>query len=130
MSRKLEDACPELQIIIPQFKDACADLGIDVLVYQTYRGEAEQNKAFAEGKSKLKFPHSKHNVTVDGKPSARAFDCVPTKGQTIQWQDTSNLKKMGEIGKEMGLRWGGDFNMDGDKTTNDAWDKYHFELRG
>jgi len=26
------------------------------------------------------------------------------------------------------LRWGGDWNMDGDKTTNDDWDKPHVEL--
>lgn len=25
-------------------------------------------------------------------------------------------------------RWGGDFNKDGDRTTNDAWDGNHFEM--
>lgn len=123
MSRDLKDACPELQDIIPKFISACAEAGIKILVYQTYRGEAEQNKAFNEGKSKLRFPHSKHNATIDGKPAARAFDCVPMKGKTCQWQDKSSYNKMGEIAKNFGLEWGGN-------CFKGFIDQPHFQLRG
>lgn len=47
-----------------------------------HRGEADQNKAFAEKKSKLKFPNSKHNST----PS-KAVDVVPGTGKVIPWAD-------------------------------------------
>lgn len=41
----------------------------------SYRGKTEQDDAFKEGKSKLKFPQSQHNATdSDGKPCARALD--------------------------------------------------------
>lgn len=50
-----------------------------------HRNEADQNKAFAEKKSKLKFPDSKHNK----KPSL-AVDVVPDPDRnpkTISWTD-------------------------------------------
>lgn len=47
-----------------------------------YRNEADQNKAFEEKKSQLKFPQSKHNQ----KPS-RAVDVVSGNGKVISWTD-------------------------------------------
>jgi hypothetical protein len=34
----------------------------------------------------------------------------------------------GRAAQEEAFRWGGDFNMDGDKTTSDAWDAGHVEI--
>lgn len=121
-SRKIEDLCPEMQTKALEFKEACADVGIDVLIYCTWRGEEEQNKAFAEGKSKLKFPKSKHNaVDEEGKPASRAFDAVPTKGNILLWSDSAKFAKMGEIAEELGLEWGGSW-----KTFKD---RPHFQLK-
>ena len=47
-----------------------------------HRNEADQNKAFSEKKSQLKFPNSKHN----SKPS-RAVDVVSGDGKVIDWKD-------------------------------------------
>lgn len=121
-SRKLSDLTPELKEICEEFKEQCAEAGIDVLVYCTWRGEEEQNKAFAEGKSKLKYPKSKHNcVDSEGNPASRAFDCVPTKGNLLLWSDAQKYAKMGEIGRGLGLRWGGEFRG--------LVDKPHFEMK-
>ena len=121
-SRKLTDLCPELQAIVPKFVEACAELGIDVLIHCTWRGEAEQNKVFAEGKSKLKYPKSKHNaIDENGKPAARAFDAVPYKGRTCQWSDVSSYEKMGEVAEDLGLEWGGRWGKFRDRP--------HFQLR-
>lgn len=88
------------------------------------RSEEDQNKAFTEGKSKLKYPDSKHN-----KHPSEAFDACP---YPIDWNDTERFKTMAKIildvAKEAGikLRWGGDWNMDG--TPSKFVDLPHFEL--
>ena len=99
-----------------------------------YRGKEEQDRAFGEGKSKLKFPKSKHNIY----PS-EAVDLAPLKmvdGKLIiDWNDKKAFQDLANCMFKyaykfgIGIRWGGDFNMDGTKTTNDAWDLPHWELR-
>ncbi len=59
---------------------------MDVSVLCGYRGEEDQNKAFQEGKSKLKFPMSKHNK----KPSL-AVDLAPFP---IDWKDIGRFNRM------------------------------------
>lgn len=79
----------------------------DFVVTCGHRGKAAQDKAFAEGKSKLRFPHSLHNAT----PS-RAFDAAP---YPIDWNDIAAFDKMGKVMKEaakaVGVKivWGGDW---------------------
>lgn len=83
-----------------------------------YRGEQEQNEAYARGFSKLKFPQSKHNI----KPS-KAMDLVPWP---VDWKNIDRFKDLAAIVKQeaakldVKVRWGGD------------WAKFrdypHFEL--
>jgi len=48
---------------------------LDAHISCTWRGEADQNLYFKEGKSQLKWPHSKHNTLNEkGEPCARAID--------------------------------------------------------
>jgi peptidoglycan LD-endopeptidase CwlK len=57
-----------------------------------YRNEEDQNRAFAEKRSKLKFPNSKHNK----KPSL-AVDVVPDPDRnpkTISWVDLKAFQIM------------------------------------
>jgi len=101
---------------------------VSIAILCGHRGEAEQNKAFAEKKSKLKFPQSKHNKT----PSL-AVDIAPLP---INWNDADAFKSLANLVFEIAdrqkivIRWGGDFNQDGSKTKNDAWDLPHYELVG
>lgn len=39
-----------------------------------FRGEKEQNEVFAAGKSRLKWPRSMHNKTLDDIPCSQAID--------------------------------------------------------
>lgn len=93
-----------------------------------YRGEAEQNKAFKEGKSKLKFPESKHNQS----PSL-AVDVIPWPEK---WDSEEAFLEMHEIIKEeaeaigVKLRWGGDWDSDGDRSDQRFDDMPHYELVG
>ncbi|KRA63139.1 MULTISPECIES: M15 family metallopeptidase [Rhizobium/Agrobacterium group] len=99
---------------------------IDFRVLDSTRGRDAQNRAFQTGKSKAKFGQSAHNYVP-----AIAFDLFPFP---YDWNDRKAFTKLAtiimRIAKEKGipLRWGGDWNMDGDKTTSDAWDMPHFEL--
>ncbi len=100
----------------------------DFTVLCGHRGKADQDKAVRAGNSKTPWPKSKHNHN----PSL-AVDIAP---YPIDWNDRARFTALSKvvlrIAKARGitLRWGGDFNMDGDATTRDAWDMPHFELVG
>jgi peptidoglycan L-alanyl-D-glutamate endopeptidase CwlK len=103
---------------------------VDFTVVCGHRSKEDQDRACAEGKSKAPFPTSKHNCF----PS-RAVDVCPFReGVGLVWGDKALFRQMAAhimvTAKRLGLpiRWGGDFNRDGDKTTNDAWDMPHFEI--
>ena len=62
---------------------------MDFAVICGHRGEAEQNAAFAAGRSKVKYPYSKHNANP-----ARAYDRVPWPvplNAAGEWDDKSPL---------------------------------------
>lgn len=98
----------------------------DCTVIEGHRGEAAQNKAFAEGKSKLKYPQSKHNKT----PSLAA-DVLP---YPIDWNDTNRMRYFAGfvvgIAATMGIkiRWGGDWNQNTELKDNSFNDLPHFEI--
>ena len=98
----------------------------DCTVIEGHRGEEAQNKAFAEGKSKLKYPQGKHN-----KIPSLAADVLPYQ---IDWNDTNRMRYFAGfvvgIAATMGikLRWGGDWNQNTELKDNSFNDLPHFEL--
>lgn len=98
----------------------------DHTVLEGHRGEEAQNRAAREGKSKLRFPKSKHNSFP-----AVAVDVAP---YPIDWKDRERFYHfagfvMG-VAAMMGieLRWGGDWDGDGDFSDQSFDDLPHFEL--
>jgi peptidoglycan L-alanyl-D-glutamate endopeptidase CwlK len=77
-----------------------------------HRNEADQNKAFDEKKSQLKFPQSKHN-----KSPSLAVDIVPGNGKVISWADLNAFEIMcltvESMAEEYGIkiRLGRDFSF-------------------
>jgi len=112
---------PELQIILDE-----AIKEIDFKILDATRGRMAQEKAVAQGHSKVHFGNSAHNYVP-----AVAVDLFPAP---YDWNNTQSFIKLHEvinriaISKGIKLRWGGDWNMDGSKTTTDNWDKPHYEL--
>ena len=92
-----------------------------------HRGEKDQNKAFDEERSKVRWPNGKHN----SKPST-AVDVAP---YPIDWEDRERFIYFGGFVKgyafRMGipLRWGGDWDNDTSLSDNKFDDLVHFELR-
>lgn len=100
---------------------------IDFGIAWGHRDELAQNEAYMANKSTLKFPHSKHNSN----PS-RAVDIYAYVGG-VNWESKYYYYLAGVIlavAKEMdvNLRWGGNWDRDGDFSDNSFNDLGHFEL--
>ena len=91
-----------------------------------HRSENEQNAAFADKKSKLKWPQSKHNSD----PST-AIDIAPFP---IDWEDhdrfyhfagyvLANSERL-----KIKVRWGGDWDSDKEFKDQKFNDLVHWEL--
>jgi len=80
---------------------------VDCTILEGHRGADRQNQLYQEGKTKVRFPNSKHNST----PS-RAVDVVP---YPIDWGDIerfncfANFVKGVAVGMDIKIKWGGDF---------------------
>lgn len=128
-SRSIDDLHPLLKPLCQEFLDRCADEGIRALLTCTYRSPKEQDSIYAQGRTKpgkkvtnAKGGQSKHNFEIHGKPAAKAFD-IAIKGpnNTLNWDTASpEWKRVGRIGKSLGLVWGGDWQK--------LKDYPHFEL--
>lgn len=102
----------------------------DCTILCGYRGQQEQDSAFAAGNSKLKYPNSKHNVM----PSL-GVDAMP---YPVNWQGTKeNLCKLYHFvgyvlatADSLGIkiRCGADFNRNGKFFDDGFSDIPHFEL--
>lgn len=98
----------------------------DCMVIEGHRNEADQNRAFAQGKSEKKWPDGKHN-----KYPSLAIDVMP---YPINWKDIKRLCYFAgyvmATALQMGikLRWG--YDWDGDTDLNDQTfnDGPHFEI--
>lgn len=68
---KIDELDGRLQRLLHRYSDS-APADLDLSVICGHRGEAEQNAAYAAGKSKKRWPESGHN-----KQPAKAFDFLP-----------------------------------------------------
>jgi len=92
------------------------DLPHDLTILCGHRGQAEQEKAYKAGASRLRWPNSKHNQT----PSM-AVDVAPIVGGAVSWDWAAYHKIAPIIRAEWAamqaegltgatrLEWGGDF---------------------
>jgi len=100
---------------------------VDCSVLEGHRGKERQNKAYDEGKSKVRFPDGRHNFS----PS-NAADVTPWP---VRWSDRERqtlfagfvLGMANRMGIE--IRWGGDWDKDFEVNDNKFDDFPHFELR-
>jgi len=106
---------------------------IDFTIVEGARSKEKQDQMYKIGRSKLKWPQSKHNQKMAGDKAA-AFDAAPYINDTISWNKMHCLVLAGVIlaaASELGvrLRWGGNWDMDGEPITDqDFQDLVHYEL--
>jgi peptidoglycan L-alanyl-D-glutamate endopeptidase CwlK len=95
---------------------------MDVTIIEGLRSEERQKELLAKGATKVKY--SKH---MEGK----AVDLAP---YPIDWENRDGFHYMGGmvrgIGKQLGIniRWGGDWDSDGDVKDNGFDDLVHVEI--
>lgn len=102
----------------------------DFTVLEGHRGQEAQDRAYAKGNSKVRWPRGQHNSL----PS-RAVDIAP---YPIDWSNTEAARQRfcllaGYVlctAKQHGVtvRWGGDWDGDGDTRDERFRDLGHFEV--
>ena len=118
---KLDTCHPDLQKV---FNEVVKHFDCSIICGR--RDCEEQNNLYHAGKSQLQFPDSKHNTL----PS-NAVDAIP---YPVDWNDREQFSYFAGfvigIAASMGikLRWGGDWDMDGETTDNSFDDLPHIEL--
>lgn len=127
MSRSLDDLRPAVKARVERFLAVAAGEGIDLLVTQTRRTNAEQDALYAQGRSikgavvtNARGGESWHNWDA-------AVDVVPMRAGKPVWDTAGdNAKlwlKVGALGEACGLEWAGRWNG---KLREMA----HFQYRG
>ena len=96
---------------------------MDVTIIEGLRSQERQNELVAKGASKTKY--SKH---IEGK-------AVDLAQYPINWKDRERFHYMGGmvrgIGKQLNvnIRWGGDWDSDGEVADNSFDDLVHVEIK-
>jgi peptidoglycan L-alanyl-D-glutamate endopeptidase CwlK len=128
---KLETCGYDLQVLFRRVIEI-----IDCTVLCGRRGEEEQNQAFEAGKSRCKWPESKHNA--EAPVLSPAIDVAPyyVEKPHIRW-DKKSLWRWYFFGGivlgiadtlQISIRWGGDWDRDTYVRDQKFNDLPHFEL--
>ena len=114
-----------LQRLMTRLRDEAGDISL----VSGHRGEIEQDQLFLSGASTKRYPDSKHNSwpskAVDFQPHP-----YPTNEKKL-WGALGYLAgRAFGLAKEEGIkiRWGGDWNGDGDLTNQKFDDLFHIEV--
>jgi peptidoglycan L-alanyl-D-glutamate endopeptidase CwlK len=101
----------------------------DISLTEGFRNKDKQNHAFHTDKSKVMWPNGKHNK----RPShAVDFDVWPRPA--VEREHWAALGMVAGAARVYGfangwkIRWGGDWDMDGDLSDNDFDDLFHLEI--
>ena len=120
--RNIGDLHPILQEKIKQLKKLCQTNGLKIGISECLRTKAEQDALYAKGRT------TKGSIVTNAKGSTYssmhqwgiAFDFYRNDGKGAYNDSDGFFKKVGSLGKSIGLMWGGDWR--------NPVDKPHFQL--
>lgn len=105
----------------------------DCSILEGHRGEQKQNRLFVQKKSQVKWPDGKHNAYP-----AKAVDVapypIPENWGADHWKDLVHFYQLAAVvkfvaaQKNIKIRWGGDWDNDGDYKDNKFDDLVHYEI--
>lgn len=124
-SKKVYDTLDEdLQALVTWIRDEVCDVS---LLYG-YRDRELQNTLFENGMSTLRYPDSKHNhqpsLAVDLQPYPRP-QAEPKLWGALGYIAGRAIERATQMG--FTIRWGGDWDGDGDMTDQSFDDLFHIE---
>jgi hypothetical protein len=106
---------PVTRQLVQQIVDAAANMGIAVMIFETYRSQARQQELFNNGATKLR--------TVGVHRFGLACDIVRVVGGEPSWK--GDFSFLGQLAHSSGLIWGGDW---GDPTIKHSFvDSVHVQ---
>lgn len=119
--KKLKGVHPVVAAKARQLIEQAYKEGINVIITQGLRTIEEQNELYAQGRTKpskivtnAKGGYSYHNFGL-------AFDfAVLNADGSVNWNVDEKWKRVGQLGKSLGLEWGGDWK--------DFKDYPHFQM--
>lgn len=124
--RVLATLDPRLKVLVTRVRDEVADISLTA----GYRGKRQQNNLYDLKLTKVKWPNSKHNrfpsVAVDIRPYP-----YPSRTERV-WSALGYIAgAASRIALEEGfeVRWGGDWNGNGDVTDQAFDDLFHLEIK-
>lgn len=98
---------PYVATLARRFLDLCRANNLEIKIIITFRSWDDQDALYAQGRTvpgpivtDAQGGDSYHNWGL-------AFDCAPAINGVIQWNDTAAFTKMGRLGEQVGLEWGG-----------------------
>ena len=117
-SRDLKYLRPDVRVNCEAFLQLCKDAGLNVLVTETVRDEEYQRDLVKKGyASKNATKPTFHSVKA-----GLAFDiCKNVRGH--EYDDPTFFMKCGQIGKQVGFSWGGDWKSFVDRP-HFQWDAH------
>lgn len=109
--RKIEDLHPKLQDLIYELKAECEKQDLTIGISECLRTVSEQDELYAKGRTK------KGSIVTNARGSSYssmhqwgiAFDFYRNDGKGIYENSDKFFNKVGKIGRELGLEWGGDW---------------------
>lgn len=114
----------DLRALHPYFRDRvkelmriCEEKGIHLAVVESYRTPAKQSEYYAMGRkyTSSRGGKSRHQYGL-------AVDVVPVVDSVAVWNNRVLWNKIGAVGEQLGLRWGGRWRV--------LYDPGHFEWSG
>ena len=135
-ARSLERLSSCHPLIIKVFDGILKDSPFDMTIIEGHRSRERQQKLFEEGLSTLhgQHPKARHCMFPSEAIDVAPYIKLPTGDMGIPWNETGIwydmrkivLARCAEVDVE--LRWGGDWDRDGDFTDQRFNDFPHWEL--
>lgn len=105
-SATLEGLQPEARTAARELIERAEEAGIDARINSGYRSPVDQLKLYAQGRS---APGPRvTNARVSIHSTGLAFDVFVYRAGKLDFGDTAEYRRLGEIGRQLGLVWGGD----------------------
>lgn len=114
-TKKIDDLLPYARVACRLFLKRCREEGLNIFITETYRSQERQNRLYEQGRTK---PGPIVTWTKTSRHTKRTAWDIACKGS-----DPYNIRilnRAGEIGKALGLIWGGDWMPP---------DRPHFEVK-
>lgn len=109
-SRDINELLPVVRAKVERFQQLCKENSIDLLITSTYRDAESQAALYAQGRT------APGAIVTNAKPGQSwhnhrcAIDVVPLVNGKANWNTKDPVwAKLGELGKQAGLEWAGDW---------------------